>query len=219
MSVASLPSLNLSLHRHKSVSSSSSNTNTNTLTSNPTNTTNIFLIPQAFDDSSAKSEITPPKTPKPPAIPSSRPGSVYPIEVIAEKPEVKDDLSLDDEVAPKPSPKDYVSMDFMKTLIKIQNEILLDNILLVNNLRELGDRVIYRDVDLKEMIEILMNISENEIDIRTEEVKKTSCGCTVPIYVKIKSITLRKTIPFLHTEIATRMQDEFKISLEYCVPT
>ncbi|GHU18561.1 hypothetical protein FACS189472_07080 [Alphaproteobacteria bacterium] len=71
-----------------------------------------------------------------------------------------------------------------------------------------------------DMIEILMGT--NDIQIRTEEPKKAVCGpctCTIPMYVKIKSITTRKTVPFLYTEIATRMQDEFKISLEYCVPS
>jgi hypothetical protein len=196
MSISSLPSLNLSLHKHKSVSSSS----TNTLDNKNVNTTNIYLVPND------KTVEMLPISPKP----LSRPISVAP----------KEDLQLADEVPPQPSPKDRISMDFMKTLIRIQNEILLNNILLINNLKELGDRIIYRDIDLKEMIEILMSLeNKNVIDIRTEEKKKTSCGCMAPIYVKIKSIMINKTIPFLHTEIATRMSDEFKISLEYCVPT
>ena len=67
------------------------------------------------------------------------------------------------------------------------------------------------------MFQILMNVKD--IQIRTEDVKKTICGCTVSLYVKIKTITLDKTVLFLNTEIAVRLQDEFKISLEYCVPT
>jgi hypothetical protein len=216
MSVAGLPNLNLSLHKHKSVSSASSNTNS--LSNANTNNVNIFLDDKLFEmtdmrPQSRNSSVSPMNTPmSSPRKRISRPQSVAPI------PEEKDDLELADEVAPQPSPKDKISMDFMKTLIRIQNEILLDNILLVNNLKELGDRIIYRDCDLKEMIEILMNIEKKDaIEIRTEDAKKTSCGCKIPLYVKIKSITINKTIPFLHTEIATRMSDEFKISLEYCV--
>ncbi|GHU22197.1 hypothetical protein FACS189472_15060 [Alphaproteobacteria bacterium] len=130
-------------------------------------------------------------------------------------------MDIDEEPVKETSPKDNVSMDFMKVLIRIQNEILLNNLLLINNLKELGDRVIYRDTDLTEMIEILMGTKD--IQIRTEEVKKASCiqgcTCTIPLYVKIKSITLKKTVNFLTTEVAVRLQDEFKISLEFCVPT
>ena len=132
-------------------------------------------------------------------------------------PVVEPEAEPESPVNPPSSTKDTVSIDFMKTLIRIQNEILLNNILLVNNLKELGDCVIYRDTDLKEMIEILMGVKD--IQIRTEDVKKTSCGCTIPLYVKIKSITLDKTVAFLSTEIAVRLQDEFKISMEYCIPT
>jgi hypothetical protein len=192
MSIASLPSLTLSLHKHKSSTSTSSNNNSNTITNN-------IVIPSLSD------LLSPPTSPRP-----RRPKSVLP-------PYEDVELELEDE-QPKPdeSPKDRVSIDFMKTLIRIQNELLLNNILLINNLKELGDKVIYRKSDLIEMIEILMGVKE--IQVNTEEPKKTSCGCSVPLYVKIKSITLGKTIPFLHTEIATRLQEEFKISMEFCIP-
>jgi hypothetical protein len=119
-------------------------------------------------------------------------------------------------VVPVDSPKDTISTDFMKTLIRIQTELLLSNIGLINNLKEMGTKVIYRERDILEVIEILMN--ERDIQITTEE-PQVRCGCRVPLYVKIKAITLRKTLPFLHTEIATRLQEEFKISLEYCIPS
>jgi hypothetical protein len=105
----------------------------------------------------------------------------------------------------------------MKLLIRIQTELLLDNISLLNNLKELGDKVIYRITDLKQMIEILTETPYKEIEISTED-PPTKCGCKVPVYTKIKSISLRKTTPFLHSEIATRLQEEFRISLEYAIP-
>jgi hypothetical protein len=138
-----------------------------------------------------------------------RPRSIRPA------PEEDPDLEITDEPLPDDSPKDRVSLDFMKTLIRIQTELILSNIGLINNLKDLGGKVIYRKTDLAEMIEILMGITD--IQITTEPVKKLKC-CTIPLYVRIKNITLRKTIPFLPTEIATRLQEEFKISLEYCIP-
>jgi hypothetical protein len=112
------------------------------------------------------------------------------------------------------SPKDTISIDFMKTLIRIQTELLLDDIALLNNLRELGDKVIYRVRDLVEMIEILTGVKD--INIITEE-PITKCGCKMPVYTKIKSIALNKSVQFLNTEVAVRLQEEFKISLEYAI--
>jgi hypothetical protein len=125
---------------------------------------------------------------------------------------------LEKEPAPPVStPKDTVSTEFMKLLIKIQTELLLDNISLLNNLRELGDKVIYRITDLKQMIEILTETPFKDIEITTED-PPVKCGCKVPIYTKIKSISLRKTTQFLNSDIATRLQEEFRISLEFAVP-
>jgi hypothetical protein len=76
-----------------------------------------------------------------------------------------DDVELEIEPYPDEPPRDRVSMDFMKTLIRIQTELILDNISLINNLKELGDKVIYRKQDLLEMIEILMGV--NDIQITT----------------------------------------------------
>jgi hypothetical protein len=79
-------------------------------------------------------------------------------------------------------------------------------------LRELGDKVIYRVKDLAEMIEILTGVKD--INIITED-RVAKCGCKFPIYTKIKSIALNKSVQFLNTEVAVRLQEEFKISLEY----
>jgi hypothetical protein len=132
-------------------------------------------------------------------------------------PPTEEEVELEIEPFPEETPKDKISMDFMKTLIRIQTELLLNNISLANNLKDTGSYVIYRKCDLLEMIEVLMGV--DDIQINTEEPKKTTCGSTVPLYVKIKSITIRKTIPFLATEIATRLQEEFRISLEFCIPS
>jgi hypothetical protein len=99
------------------------------------------------------------------------------------------------------SPTDKVSLDFMKALIRIQTELLLDNIGLINNLKEFGNKVIYREKDLKEMIFILM--SETDVQVNMEEREIKCCGCKIPLYAKVKSIIIRKTFNFLLTEIAT----------------
>jgi hypothetical protein len=52
------------------------------------------------------------------------------------------------------SPKDSVSIEFMKALIGLQNELLLE---------EMGNKVIYRVKHLKETIEILMGVTEENI--------------------------------------------------------
>jgi hypothetical protein len=102
----------------------------------------------------------------------------------------------------------------MKTLIRIQTELLLDDIVLLNNLRELGNKVIYRVKDLEEMIEILTGISD--IRIITED-PPMKCGCKIPIYTKIKSIALNRTTQFLNSDVAVRLQEEFKIRLDYAI--
>jgi hypothetical protein len=104
----------------------------------------------------------------------------------------------------------------MKALIRMQTEMLLDDIDLLNNLREMGDKVIYKVRDLIEMIEILTGVDASNINITCEE-PPVKCGCKVPIYTKIKSIVLNKTTPSLSTEVATRLQEEFKISLEFAI--
>jgi hypothetical protein len=107
-----------------------------------------------------------------------------------------------------------VSVDFMKALIRIQTELLLDDISLLNNLRELGTKVIYRVKDLEELIEILTGCRDIRIETEEPEVK---CGCRLPLYTKIKSIALNKTTQFLNSDVATRLQEEFKISLEFAI--
>jgi hypothetical protein len=191
MSIATLPGLSLSLKRHNSVKSSESTSVTNNIN------VNLDSVKKASKRSISRS----PKPPGRPATPSKLANS--------------EELEL--EPFPQETPKDRVSLEFMKALIRIQTELLLDSISLMNNLKEFGNKVIYRDHDLKELISILMGIPEDEIQVNTEELKKVGC-CTVPVYVKIKTITLRKTIPFIHTEIGTRLQEEFKISLEFCIP-
>jgi hypothetical protein len=200
MSIASLPSLSLSLSKQKSTSTSTANTNTNTITNN-------IIIPSSLD-------VSPCSTPRPKSIRLSTPAPIRPRATTIYE---EDDIELEIEPYPEESPKDRVSMDFMKTLIRIQTELILNNISLINNLKELGDKVIYRKSDLVEMISILMGV--NDIQITTEEPKKIICGCAIPLYVKIKNISIRRTLPFLHTEIATRLQEEFKISLEFCIPS
>jgi hypothetical protein len=178
MSIASLPSPNPSLRKQKSSS-----------VANTTNVNNTIVLSN-FEDL-----LSPPNSPRPRSVKiPARPRSVRPA------PEDDPELEIEDEPLPDDSPKDRVSLDFMKTLIRIQTELILSNIGLINNLKDLGGKVIYPKADLHEMIE-------------------TWCGCNVTMYVKIKNITLKKTLPFLPTEIATRLQEEFKISLEYCIPS
>jgi hypothetical protein len=115
------------------------------------------------------------------------------------------------------SPTDKVSLGFMRALIRIQTELLLENIGLINNLREFGNKVIYREKDLKEMIFILMGETDVQVNMEEREIK--CCGCKIPLYAKVKSIIIRNTVNFCVTEIATRLQEEFKISLEFCIPS
>jgi hypothetical protein len=109
------------------------------------------------------------------------------------------------------------SLNFMKALIRIQTELLLDNIGLINNLKEFGNKVIYREKDLKEMIFILMGETNVQVNMEEREIK--CCGCKIPLYAKVKSIIIRKTVNFGVTEIATRLQEEFKTFLEFCIPS
>jgi hypothetical protein len=209
-SLTSLPGLNLSLKKKKSTQVNSTSTATNT------NVINIFPSESRQPTPAPQKEIELPpvllpasivKTPKPAFMPGEqRPQKVEPSFEAAE---------------PTQSPKDSVSIEFMKALIGMQNELLLDNINLINNLKELGNKIIYRVKHLKEMIEILMGVSEENVSIYLEERPSTNiCNCCevkLPLYSKIKSITLNRTTNFITTDIATRLQEEFRISLEFAL--
>jgi hypothetical protein len=199
MSITSLPGLNLSLKKHKST-----HTATTSNASSSSNNNNVITI--NFPERALTPVFGEPKAEVEPTLAPGKPDKSGKIlKPLAVEPAA---------ASPVESPKDVTSIDFMKALIRIQTEMFLDNIMLLNNLRDLGNKVIYRVEDLKEMIEILTGVTDINID--TDEVP-VMCGCKIPIYAKIKSIALNKTNQFLTSDIATRLREEFKISLEFAI--
>jgi hypothetical protein len=102
---------------------------------------------------------------------------------------------------------------------------LLCNKSLIKNLLELSTRVIYRKEDLQELIGILVLPKETRskyatlIDIDTEpvHVQKFCCNFKHSIFEEITGITVGTSDNFLGTEIATKMEKIFKISLKRCM--
>jgi hypothetical protein len=149
MAISGLPGLTLSLHKTK---------NEETKSTAPVNTVNNFnfntedrdrvfsSLPQTVTDGISVN----PKIGSDSLLRRDSSSSPYPRResVDFSKRSLKSQILVPIEE----SPMDKVSLDFMKALIRIQTELLLDNIGLINNLKEFRNKVIYREKDLKEMI-------------------------------------------------------------------
>jgi hypothetical protein len=114
---------------------------------------------------------------------------------------------------------------FKDRLIEIQTELLLCNASLVKNLIEFSSYVIYLKEDLQELIGILVLPKESRlkfaslIEIETEpiRVQKFCCNFKHSLFEQITEITVNNTENFLGSEIATKMEKLFKISLKRCI--
>jgi hypothetical protein len=213
MAISGLPGLTLSLHKTKNEETKSTATvsTVNNFNFSTEDRDCVFSpLPQTVVDGISVSGGSM-------GIPLRRGGSSSPYPKRESVDFSKRSLKSQSLVPIEESPTDKVSLDFMKALIRIQTELLLDNIGLINNLKEFGNKVIYREKDLKEMIFILMGETDVQVNMEEREIK--CCGCKIPLYAKVKSIIIRKTVNFGVTEIATRLQEDFKISLEFRIPS
>jgi hypothetical protein len=128
---------------------------------------------------------------------------------------------LRDELDGSP-PYDSVVAEFKDALLTFNIDLLLNDIDLIKNIRERGDRVVYRKEQLQALIAILLTGDKNKmetVDIETEPLEDNCVCCKVKniFYQKIKNIYVNKTVNFLTLDHAVRLQQVFKISLDVCI--
>jgi hypothetical protein len=119
-------------------------------------------------------------------------------------------------------PYDSVVAEFKDALLTFNIDLLLNDIDLIKNIRERGDRVVYRKEQLQALIAILLTGDKNKmetVDIETELLEENCVCCKVRnvFYQKIKNIYVNKTVNFMTLEHAVRLQQVFKISLDVCI--
>jgi hypothetical protein len=109
---------------------------------------------------------------------------------------------------------------FKETLMTILISYFKNNIILLNNLVELSDKIITKLSDLTLLISLLLDIGQDKIQIDVEEISTTGCGkiCKhLPRYRKISDIIIDKKQSFKvsHNQFWVQLQPEFNLSLEY----
>jgi hypothetical protein len=110
---------------------------------------------------------------------------------------------------------------FKETFMLILISYFKSNIILLNNLAELSEKIITKIDDLKQLISLLTEVATDNIDIVVEEFDvKNCCGmlCKVlPRYRKISDIIINKKQSFkvVFNQYFIQMGTEFNISLEF----
>jgi hypothetical protein len=109
---------------------------------------------------------------------------------------------------------------FKETLMAILISYFKNNIILLNNLVELSDKIITKLSDLTLLISILLDMTQDKIQIDVEEISTTGCGkiCKhLPRYRKINDIIIDKKQSFRvsHNQFWVQLQTEFNISLDF----
>jgi hypothetical protein len=116
-------------------------------------------------------------------------------------------------------PYDSIVSELKDTLISFNSDLLTNDFDLIRNIRERGDKVVYRKQQLQVLIAILMTGDKNKadlVDIETEIFDENCHFCTRKniFYRRIKSIHVNKTVSFLSSEYSVRLQSVFKINLD-----
>jgi hypothetical protein len=110
---------------------------------------------------------------------------------------------------------------FKETLMGILISYFKNNIVLLNNLVELSDKIITRIDNLQLLISLLLNVPVSEVIINAEEITvKNCCGeiCKrLPRYRKLDDIIINKKQSFKvsYNQYYIQLQTEFNISLDY----
>jgi hypothetical protein len=110
---------------------------------------------------------------------------------------------------------------FKETFLEILISYFKNNIILINNLVELSEKIVMKLDDLHTLIAILLEIDKSNISIEIDEITISGCCgklCSkLPRYRKIKDIIINNKSSFRisHNQYYTQMMTEFNISLEY----
>jgi hypothetical protein len=116
-------------------------------------------------------------------------------------------------------------LEFKDALTGILMSYFKSNIVLINNLVELSDKIITKTDDLQLLISFLLdNIPLNEVTIETEELTVKNCckkiSKQLPRYRKIEDILIKDKNSFkvLYNQYYVQLQTQFNISLDYILP-
>jgi hypothetical protein len=110
---------------------------------------------------------------------------------------------------------------FKEALILILISYFKNNVILLNNLVELSEKIITKVDDLKLLISLLINTSLSNIFIDVEEVEVKNCCAKVckhlPRYRKINDIIIDKKQSFkvAYNQYYIQIGTEFNISLDF----
>jgi hypothetical protein len=110
---------------------------------------------------------------------------------------------------------------FKEALMGILISYFKNNIVLLNNLVELSDKIITKIDDLQLLISLLLDVPVSEVIINVEEITtKNCCGeiCKrLPRYRKLDDIIINKKQSFKvsYKQYYIQLQTEFNISLDY----
>jgi hypothetical protein len=119
-----------------------------------------------------------------------------------------------------------IEKDFKDTLLNCTTDLLLNDFDLLKNITERGNKIIFHQDQIKQLIAIQYLGKEDRqnydklIQIETEKIIMDTCLCKTcvnPAYEKIKHIFVDNKINFLTTPVAVNMSTTFKISLEFCL--
>jgi hypothetical protein len=139
------------------------------------------------------------------------------------------DVSKDSQIILKPSSSAAVLRtetpdnikQFKEALILILISYFKNNIILLNNLVELSEKIITKIDDLKLLVSLLINTQPSSIFVDVEEVEVKNCCSRVckhlPRYRKINDIIIDKKQSFkvAYNQYYIQIGTEFNISLEY----
>jgi Ser-tRNA(Ala) deacylase AlaX len=110
---------------------------------------------------------------------------------------------------------------FKEALISILISYFKNNVVLLNNLVELSDKIITKVDDLRLLISLLIEHSPAAVNIEVEEIEIKNCCGTIcknlPQYRKIKHIIInnKQTFQVSYNQFYIQMGTEVNISLEY----
>jgi hypothetical protein len=111
--------------------------------------------------------------------------------------------------------------EFKEALTAILISYFKNNIVLLNNIVELSDKIITKIDDLQLLISLLLDIQIEDVLIQVEEIAvKNCCGeiCKrLPRYRKIDDIIIKNKQSFRvsHNQYYVQLQTQFNISLDY----
>jgi hypothetical protein len=111
--------------------------------------------------------------------------------------------------------------EFKEAFIAVLISYFKNNVVLLNNLIELSDKIITKIDDLRLLLSLLISVPISDVQVEVEEITIKGCCGTIckqiPRYRKVKDIIINKKKSFKvsYNQYYIQMGVEFNISLEY----